>query len=243
MNQPKSEIKKIKYIAHRGFSKLAPENTIPAYQVAGEYNFWGAETDIHTTQDGQWICMHDSTVDRTTNGRGKINEVTLEQINMMSIDSGNNINKYPNLKVPTFEEYLNCCIENKLYPIIEIKRAKSQEEYDSFMAIVRKYKIEKECVVISFDYDALEEIRKRSRYIYIQFLAEITEENILRVKSLGNAGFDCEYVTLTKELIDRVHEEGIMVNCWTVDEYNDARKLVDMGIDMITTNTLGGELK
>lgn len=240
MNQPNSVAKNVKYIAHRGFSKLAPENTIPAYEIAGRYNFWGAETDIHTTSDGFWICMHDSTVDRTTNGIGRINELTLKQIQSMVIDTGNNISKYENLKVPTLQEYLSCCIRNNLYPVIEIKRAKKRRDYDSFISILREYNVEKECVVISFDYDALEEVRKRSKDIYIQFLADITEKNILKIKSLGNVGFDCKYTTLTKELIERAHEEKMLVNCWTVDEYDHAENLVNMGIDMITTNSLGG---
>lgn len=240
MNQPNSVGKNVKYIAHRGFSELAPENTIPAYEMAGRYSFWGAETDIHTTLDGFWVCMHDSTVERTTNGMGRVNRFTLEQIKSMDIDDGNNISQYQHLKVPTLQEYLSCCIKNNLYPVIEIKRAQNRKDYDSFMKILREYKIEKECIVISFDYDALEEIRKRSKDIYIQFLSEITEKNISKVKSLGNAGFDCEYTTLTKELIERAHKEGLLVNCWTVDKYGDAGNLVNMGIDMITTNALGG---
>lgn len=64
-------------IAHRGASTLAPENSIPAFQLAGEYGYWGAECDVSVTKDGIWVLMHDTSVDRTTNGRGAVSSFTL----------------------------------------------------------------------------------------------------------------------------------------------------------------------
>ena len=84
--------------AHRGYSSVAPENTLPAFRMAGEYGFWGAECDISTTADGVWIIMHDETVDRMTDGTGRVADLTYEEICALTVDAGSNIEQYPNTK-------------------------------------------------------------------------------------------------------------------------------------------------
>ena len=79
-----------KVIAHRGYSSEAPENTLPAYELAAQSGAWGIEADIHRTADGAFVCMHDPTVDRMTDGTGVIAEMTLDEIQMLTIDSGSN---------------------------------------------------------------------------------------------------------------------------------------------------------
>ena len=107
----------VKMVAHRGFSSKAPENTLVAYKLAGMRGYWGAECDIQETSDGYFILMHDDTVDRTTNGTGSVADMTLEQIKAL------NVKIVPGYyeKVPTLEEYLICCKEYNLVPVIEIK--------------------------------------------------------------------------------------------------------------------------
>ena len=87
-------------IAHRGYSAIAPENTLPAFKLAGENGFWGAECDTSPTADGVWIVMHDDTVDRTTNGEGPVNRFTFDEIRALTIDGGHNPEKYPEANVP-----------------------------------------------------------------------------------------------------------------------------------------------
>jgi len=77
--------------AHRGASAYAPENTLPAFKKAIEMGADGVECDISTTSDGHWVVMHDSTVDRTTNGTGKITDLSLQQIKTLNIDFGSKI--------------------------------------------------------------------------------------------------------------------------------------------------------
>ena len=85
--------------AHRGLSALAPENTLPAYRLAGEYGFWGAECDISQTSDGVWVLMHDKTVDRMTDGEGLVSDFTYEELSALTVDAGNNIEQFPGTKV------------------------------------------------------------------------------------------------------------------------------------------------
>lgn len=230
--------KKVRYIAHRGMSAIAPENTIPAYELAGELGMWGAECDVTTTKDGIWVLMHDDTVDRTTNGKGYVSNFTLNEIKNLKIDAGNNVNFYPNLRVPTLEEYLITCRKYELVPVIEIKSASKNSDYDTFVNLIKKYGYEENCIVISFSLTALQEVRLRSKKIVIQYVADISETTINQVRELGNAGLDVNHTSLTKEKIELAHSNGLMVNTWTVNDPQIAKNLTDFGVDYITTDVL-----
>ena len=111
----------IKMIGHRGASALEPENTIQSFNRAASIGAWGVETDIYVLKDGNIVVFHDADVERMTNGIGEIKNMNLLEVKELNIDSGNNVNNYNNLKIPTLDEYLNCCVENKVTPVIEFK--------------------------------------------------------------------------------------------------------------------------
>jgi glycerophosphoryl diester phosphodiesterase len=96
----------ITVISHRGEHLSHPENTLPAFQAAIDAGADYFELDVRTTSDGRLVLMHDATVDRTTNGKGKVRELTFEQIR--ELDAGSKFDaKFATTKVPTFEEALN----------------------------------------------------------------------------------------------------------------------------------------
>ena len=99
----------MKAIAHRGYSAVAPENILPAFRFAGEYSFWGAGCDVHLTSDGVWVICHDGTIDRTTDGEGRIMDTTYDDLMQYNIDAGNNVEEYIDLKIPKFVDYLDIC--------------------------------------------------------------------------------------------------------------------------------------
>lgn len=221
-------INKIKMIAHRGFSSKAPENTIPAYELAGMKNYWGAECDILETSDNHFVLMHDDTVDRTTNGSGEVSSMTLNQIKALTVDINAD---YNNLKVPTLEEYLTCCKKYAMVPIIEIKTMKNIQ---NFVNIIRSYGYEDSCVVISFDNDLLKQLRSLSSVIKIQTLAFVSIEECLQY----NFDIDMAYAQVTKDFIQTAHENGLKVNVWTVNDTTTMDNLINMNIDYITTDKL-----
>ena len=114
-----------KFIAHRGLSVEAPENTIKAYELAGGAGFWGAETDVRMTKDKKFILQHDLTFKRLCGVDKKPEDMTLSEIQKLTIKSGNNISKYKNVKsattVATLEDYLTTCKKYNMVPVIEIK--------------------------------------------------------------------------------------------------------------------------
>lgn len=238
---PFTSTNKVKMIAHRGLSSEAPENTLPAYELAAKNGYWGAETDIFETSDGHFVLMHDETVDRMTNGTGKISDMTLAQIKELNIDTGSNIENYPNLKVPTLSEYLLTCKKYGIVPVIEIKTI-PQESCEKFIEEIRQWGLETDCVVISFNKTVMENLRKLSKDINLHPLLTLTPPNMDFCANLGkNTCIDVPHSQVTKMLVNMAHSKGVLVNCWTVDNKVDMDKIIDNGVDFITTNKLKNE--
>ena len=116
-----------KTIAHRGLYSSVPENTIASFEQACLNGFWGIETDIYNTSDGELVCIHDKTVDRTTDGTGTVNDMTFKEIQACTIDAGNGISDYSGLKIPKFEDYIAVCKQYGAIPVIEIKGIKNND--------------------------------------------------------------------------------------------------------------------
>ena len=94
---------KIRLIAHRGYTPLAPQNSLPAFMAAGERKYWAIETDVHMTADGHLVCIHNVTVDSTYRGSGAVKDMTLAELlklERVEVDG---------LKFPLFSEYLKIC--------------------------------------------------------------------------------------------------------------------------------------
>lgn len=234
-----SGISQLRFIAHRGYRMGVPENTIPSFEMAGELGYWGIECDIQTTSDGYWVIMHDLTVDKMTNGTGNVSDMTLSQIQSLIIDNGFNIAMYPNLKVPTFEDFLLVCKKYGCVPIIEIKAQTNpytSKNLDDFISIVKKHGFEYNSVMITNNFTICTEVRNRNNNIVIQPLALITQSNLDFVKSLGNGGIDTDATKVTKDEVELAHSQGVLVNCFTPSTADDVQRLLNMGIDFITTD-------
>jgi glycerophosphoryl diester phosphodiesterase len=144
-------------IAHRGASKLAPENTISSFKEAFLHGAKMVELDVQQTKDGKLVIMHDDSVDRTTNGKGKISDLTLEEIK--SLDAGSKFSpKYAGEKVPTLEEVFEWA-KGKVRVDVEIKDTK---QLDGMMGeltkVIHNKGMEKDVIITSFDKEAIDSI-------------------------------------------------------------------------------------
>lgn len=166
-------------IAHAG-GGVAPENTIPAYKLAKQRGFNFAECDIQFTSDNVPILMHDATVDRTTDGTGRIRQMTLEQIEALNIPGSG---AYTNLKVPTFEELIVLCKKIKLIPIIELKMdditiAENHTTLEILYNIIKKYDMEDRVIFLSVSYTKLLTMRDIDPYATLCHLSFQKKEQL-----------------------------------------------------------------
>ena len=226
---------KVKMIAHRGFSGYAPENTIPAFRLAGSNKYWGAECDVQETSDGKFVIMHDDTVDRMTNGTGSVSSKTLTQIKNLTIDSGNFIKFNPTLRVPTLEEYLQICKECGLIPVIELKSIKIAS-IPNFLDILNSHQVLDCCLIISFDKSILEAIRMENEKVEIAYLSNTMTSADITYCSEKRFHINVEHAAITKALIEEAHKKDVLVGAWTIDNKTTIDILISNGIDFITAN-------
>lgn len=120
-------LKCVKCVAHRGYSATAPENTIPAYELAAQNGFKFVECDVSFTSDGVPMLLHDSTIDRTSNGSGTLSQMTYNQVRQYDFGSWKS-SAYAGTVIPTLAEFLACCVQYHLHPYIELKQNGSYTE-------------------------------------------------------------------------------------------------------------------
>ena len=223
-----------KIICHRGLSAYEPENTIPAFKACDKPGIYGVECDIRETSDNEFVIMHDADVDRMTDGKGSIKDMSLKEIKALNIDKGNNIEKYKELKVPALNEYLSVCNKINKIPVIEIKDIK-KTHITKFLKIIEEYEFTNTAIIISSNKDILLNIKKKAPNIHIQWLCNMSAENI---DFCSKSGFDIdvEGAVFKEELLKYAHGKNVKVNIWTVDNLEQLKMFRERGVDFITTN-------
>lgn len=223
--------REIKSIAHRGFSNTAPENTLPAYILARELGFLFAECDVSFTKDGVAVLLHDTTIDRTSNGSGAIADLTYEELLQYDFGSWKN-SKYAGTKIPTFEEFIALCKEIGLHPYIEIKNdgeTYTQEQVEALVAIVEKYGMQDNCSWISFNLTYLEYVKNVDSTARLGYVSSktISQSMINSVKALqtgeNEVFLDISYNMLNENNVMLAIQNGLAVETWTVDNTNDIK--------------------
>jgi glycerophosphoryl diester phosphodiesterase len=141
VNPPPTPRHKFIVIAHRGEHVIYPENTLTAYAEAIKNEADYVEIDLRTTKDGQLVSMHDATVNRMTEGKGNVSDLTLDEIKQLHVKSRDSIDKTV-YRIPTFEEILKLC-KAKIYIYIDYKRADVAIVY----AMLKNYGMEKQVLV------------------------------------------------------------------------------------------------
>ncbi len=230
----------VKLVAHRGFRAVAPENTVPAFEEAGEAGYYGAECDIFRTADGVWVVHHDFNTYRMTDGVSNIESKTYEELLQETVDNGSNIEDYDSLKICTLEEYLDVCSQYSMVPVIELKSSNNTEYYDEIIEILEAYP-ELEPVFISFYYDDLVAMRALTDAPCWYLVQTITEEDIEDALSIGgDCGIDFNYAKSknTDEMIEKCVEAGLTVGAWTVDDPDEVERLAALGVEYITTDNI-----
>lgn len=239
------EAKSCDNVAHRGFSSVAPENTLAAIREAVKEGSTGCEFDVYGSVDGTVVLMHDETVSRTTNGSGKVTELTLKQLQKLDAGSWKD-KKYRGERVPTLIEALTLLKSTKCQPVIEIKmEGISQKVVDD----VRSLDMVDQVAVIAFSQTVVGEVRELEPKITCAWLCgsiptETKADTVTQqadwlkkqAKACNATVLDLNYRMLSPKLIAQLKRHGLGVWCWTVNEPVVMRALHQWGVDSITTD-------
>ena len=228
-------------VAHRGFSAVAPENTAPAFEEAGRAGFDAAECDIYRTKDGVWVVSHDSHTYRMMDKSSFVEKLTYDELMEYTYDNGSNIESYPDLKVCTFEEYLEICREYDMTPVIELKGKNNTEHYDEIIASVEKTGMQDKAVYISFHLENLKTLRSLTDAPLYYLVQKIEEQDMEDALSLGGKcgiDFNGNKEENTQEVIQQCADKGLLLGAWTIDTPEALNRMLDCGVTLITTNTI-----
>ena len=215
-------------IGHRGCAANKAENSMESFHLAYESDFSMIELDIHLSKDNRLVVMHDDSVDRTTDGSGKINKLSHTELEKIKIEG-----KY---KIPLLDQVLEQ-FNNKVDINIEIKDKKVIDELAKLLA---KKSIDKNKILISsFNFEALYEVRKKIPDIKIGVLinSPIKLNKALRfAKKISAYSIHMNNLFVFKYHVKKVHKNGFKLFIYTVDDKKKALKLKKIGVDGIFTN-------
>lgn len=244
-------------IAHQGGELLAPSNTMAAFTNAANMGVDVIETDLHITKDGYLVAIHDPTVDRTTNGHGKVADMTLEDIQKLDAGyhfkdlNGNYSYRGKGVYIPAAEEMFQTFDQMRIE--MEIKDDNPPERIDEMAsklwALIKKYHMEDKILVASFDQNILDTFNKyaKDRVATCGGKQEVTQFVVFHKFFLRNlyqphtdsfqipiedSGFDLT----DQKLITGAHRRGQDISYWTIDDPKEMKKLLDAGADGILTN-------
>lgn len=239
MNTIKVEDKgNIRMIAHRGVSGLELENTCPAFVAAGVKSYYGIETDVHVTVDGKIIVFHDDNLKRLTGIDKVVEECTCDELRAIRMTDKDGVTKRNDLFLPTLEEYISICRKYEKEAVLELKNPMSEEKVWKIAATIESMGWLERTTFISFAGENLVKLRKKYPKASAQFLTCKVDEEEFRFMVDNKLDADLCGTCVTKELVDKLHAAGIVVNCWTLDSLEHAQLAKAYGVDFITSNIL-----
>jgi glycerophosphoryl diester phosphodiesterase len=233
-------------IAHRGASGYAPETTLASYRIALQMKVDYLELDLQMTADGELVAIHDTLVDRTTNGKGAVGEKTLAELK--ALDAGSWFNRlfadkarteYVGEKIRTLQEIIDLTKPTSAGLYIELK---SPELYPAdfearLLSILKRNQFEQRVVVQSFNAHSVEKMKSLDAGVRTAFLVKNLSidpvEASLKVRANELA---ISYELLTTDIVKRARANGLAVTVWTVDEVDAMKRMIDLGVDRIITN-------
>ena len=229
-----------KNFAHRGFSGMYPENTLLAFQKACETpGCDGIELDVQLTKDGECIILHDERLDRTChNGTGFVKDYTLEEVKTFDV-SFIFRDQFGPQGIPTLREYFDLVKDYDIITNIELKT--SVFEYDGIekkvLDMIEEYGLKEKIIISSFNHYTVKRVKELCPDIECGLLTESWLLNVgTYLKAAGMEAFHPCWFSLDKDVVADIHAQNVAINTWTVNEEEDIRYMVELGVDSIIGN-------
>ena len=240
-------------LAHQGGEGQWPSNTLFAFQHAVDAGADVLDTDMHMTQDGVLVLMHDQTVDRTTEGTGAIRDLTLAQIEQLdaaydfSLDDGQTFPyRGQGITVPTLEEVFRAYPDKRFG--IEIKQTEPLETAKRFCALIRQYNKQDAVLVSSFRQENMDAFRRECpevatsatenevKLFYVLHLLGMTRAYTPNFGSLQIPEESGGINLMTPQFLAAARERNLPIVPWTINEAADLQRLIELGMDGINTD-------
>lgn len=229
-------------IAHRGSHLRAPENTIKAIYEAGRLGYEMVELDVQRTSDGVYMLMHDSTIDRTTNGTGTFRDMTYSQVKNLVVDEGY-LGKSGEevIRVPTFEEACQECQKWGLGINVDCsKMTWTEEVIIDVVEMLKRYNLFEKSFFVMGDRDARLTLAQIYPEVNVTWLTSDTNpaNNIDECKNYKNAFVTYSQTVITDSLIRQYKNENIPVFVHSANTIQDVYKFVDKGVRFVETDLI-----
>ncbi len=230
----------VEIIAHRGFSAEAPENTVAALLAGVDAGADAVEFDLHTAGDGTPVLLHDEKLHRTTDGRGRVTDLSADEL--ASLDAGSWFGEaFAGEPVPTLDAALAAVADPGIRIYAELKGYRRIEDLDGVVETVRAAGRLKHTVFISMDWAALARVRRVEGDALVGYIVNKrsrAEDALSRAAGDPRAllDFDARILLRDRSWAVRATELAIPLATWTVDTIDDARTLLEAGVPRITTN-------
>lgn len=237
----------VEVIAHRGYSAIAPENTLVAFEEALAWNVDGLEWDVRVSADGVPVVIHDETVDRTTDGTGAVQAMTFDALRRL--DAGSWFApEFRGERIPSLEEALAAARGRvpRIYP--EVKSCRNEEDIRAIVGQIRDHGFASACAIISLDWNLLRQVRRADPQVTVGLIVERTQRFLGALEHAGadgNAILACDYTILLKHptLVEEAKARGVELGVWTVNDVLDAERLIELGVTRLTTNEVASLLQ
>ena len=224
---------KTKIQAHRGASAYLPENTLEAFTLAAEQGADGIELDVHLTKDGQIVVAHDERLERVSNGTGYINTHTLAELKTLDFGKG--------FKIPTLAEVYAFIKETDLTVNVELKTTELlyPELPAKLIKLEQEFSMSERLIYSSFNHYSLAEIKRINPFAKTGLLYAMgLIDPWVYAKYVSADAIHPHYAIIAAlpETVIKCHENGIMVNVWTVDDPKIITYMYKCGVDAVITN-------
>ena len=226
-------------VAHRGASKDAPENTLEAFRLAWLQNADAIEGDFRLTKDGQIVCMHDENTLRTCGEKLIVSESSYSEL--CRLDASFQFDNIPSQSVPLLSDVFKTVSDNKAV-YIEVKCG--PEIVPALITAIINSNLRKEQIsIIAFDDSVVKALKSVAPHIKANLLYDVAlpvdiSELLDRLKNTKADGLSSNNIN-SKELINAIIQASFEYHSWTVDDSKTAKKLLEWGVNSITTNRPG----
>ncbi len=219
--------------AHRGSSRTAPENTIPAIEAAVEEMADSVEIDVQMTADGVVVLGHDASLKRVAGVNRSIASMTFEELEKLDVGSWFS-SEYAGTRIPSLSEVLELCSQ-KISLNIEIKYVgKNSELPEKTAEMVREYGMENQCVITSTNLSYLKRVKEALPEIRTGYIISAAYGNFYSSEDVDFISIRSGFVT--SALMQNAHEQGKAVYAWTVNTKSELERLTLLGVDGIITD-------